>query len=70
MHNTTQTRYNKLAIYLHWLILFLLIAVYATIEFREIFPKGSDPRKAMKMWHFMLGLSVFFLVILQIYILT
>lgn len=51
-------RYNKLSIGLHWLMLLLLIAVYATIELREIFPKGSDPRKAMKMWHFMLGLSV------------
>lgn len=36
----------------------LLIAVYATIELHDIFPKGSDPRKAMMMWHFMLGLSV------------
>jgi cytochrome b561 len=56
--NTANERYNKISISLHWLMLFLLIAVYATIELREIFPKGSDPRKAMKMWHFMLGLSV------------
>lgn len=66
MSNDNTLRYNKLAIYLHWLMLFLLIAVYATIELREIFPKGSDPRKAMKMWHFMLGLSVLCLVIVRI----
>lgn len=51
-------RYDKVSLGLHWLMVLLLIAVYATIELREIFPKGSDPRKAMKMWHFMLGLSV------------
>jgi cytochrome b561 len=51
-------RYNKISMILHWLMVLLLIAVYATIELREIFPKGSDPRKAMKMWHFMLGLTV------------
>ena len=54
----TNDHYNKMSISLHWLMVLLLIAVYATIELREIFPKGSDPRKAMKIWHFMLGLSV------------
>lgn len=60
MTNTTQApaRYHRAIISLHWLMLLLLIAVYACIELRELFPKGSDPRKALKMWHFMLGLSV------------
>ena len=40
--------------------------MYATIELREFFPKGSDPRKAMKMWHFMLGLSVLGFVFVRI----
>ena len=44
----------------------LLIAVYATIELHDTFPKGSDPRKAMKMWHFMLGLSVLVFAILRL----
>lgn len=47
-------------------MLLLLIAVYATIELREIFPKGSDPRKAMKLWHFMLGLSVLAFAIVRV----
>ncbi len=51
-------RYNKISIGLHWLMVLLLIAVYATMELHEFFPKGSTPRKALKMWHFMLGLSV------------
>jgi len=59
-------RYGSLSIALHWLMLLLLVAVYATIELRGLFPKGSDPREAMKAWHFMLGLSVFVLVWLRL----
>ncbi|MBL8366558.1 MAG: cytochrome b [Candidatus Accumulibacter sp.] len=32
----------------------------------ELYPKGSDPREALKAWHFMLGLSVFVLVWLRL----
>lgn len=63
----TNYRYGSLSIALHWLMLLLMIAVYATIELREFYPKGSDPREALKVWHFMLGLSVLALVILRIY---
>lgn len=59
-------RYSNASIILHWLMLLLIIAVYAAIEFREIFPKGSGPRDALKMWHFMLGLSVLGLVWIRI----
>lgn len=59
--NTTE-RYGSIAIALHWLMLLLIGAVYACIELREFFPKGSDPREALKTWHFMLGLSVLLLV--------
>ena len=59
----TNYRYGSLSIGLHWLMFLLMIAVYATIELREFYPKGSDPREALKVWHFMLGLSVLALVI-------
>lgn len=58
----TAHRYGSLSIGLHWLMFFLIAAVYACIELRELYPKGSDPREALKTWHFMLGLSVFVLV--------
>jgi cytochrome b561 len=45
---------------------FLLVAVYACIELREFYPKGSVPRDALKTWHFMLGLSVFVLIWLRL----
>lgn len=59
-------RYGRLTIALHWLMLLLLAAVYACIELRELFPRGSDPRNLLKAWHFMLGLTVFALVWVRI----
>lgn len=59
---TTRNRYNSLSIAAYWLTLALLVAVYALILLRELYPKGSDPRELMKTWHFMLGLTVFGLV--------
>lgn len=58
----TDNRYGSLSIGLHWVMLLLLAAVYACIELREFYPKGSALRDALKTWHFMLGLSVFVLV--------
>jgi cytochrome b561 len=63
--NTTD-RYGPLSIGLHWLMFLLIVAVYACIELREFYPKGSDPREALKSWHFMLGLSVFILAWLRL----
>ena len=54
--------YSRISIALHWLMLILLAAVFACIELRENYPRGSDIREALKTWHFMLGLSVFVLV--------
>jgi superoxide oxidase len=64
--NTTN-RFGNLSIGLHWLMLLLFIAVYASIELRVLYPKGSDPREALKVWHFMLGLSVLLLAVLRVY---
>lgn len=62
----TQDRYSTMSIALHWLMLALMVATYACIELRELYPKGSDPREALKTWHFMLGMTVFALVWLRI----
>lgn len=64
--NANPSRYSRLSISLHWLMLLLIAATYACIELHEFFPRGSDPREAMKSWHFMLGLSVLLLVIVRI----
>jgi len=62
----TATRYASPLIALHWLMLLLFIAVYATIDLREFYEKGSDLREALKTWHFMLGMLLFILVWLRI----
>lgn len=64
---STNSHYGTLSIGLHWFMFLLMAAVYAAIELRELFPKGSDPREALKTLHFMLGLSVLLLVTLRIY---
>ena len=65
LKNTTD-RYGSLSIGMHWLMLLLLIGVYACINLREAFPRGSDLREGLKTWHFMLGLTVFGIVFVRI----
>ena len=62
----TPDRYGSLSMAMHWLTLALLIGVYACIELREFYPKGSDLREGLKTWHFMLGMSVFALVFVRL----
>lgn len=63
---TRPERYNGATITMHWLMLVLLVGVYACIELREYWPRGSDVREGLKTWHFMLGLGVFVLVFLRL----
>lgn len=62
----TADRYGSVSITLHWLMLLLFIAVYASIELSGAFPKDSDSRSAMKTLHFSFGLLVFFMVWLRL----
>lgn len=59
-------RYCALSIFLHWLMLALIVAAYAAINLRELFPKGSDPREALKALHYLLGVSVLLLAVVRI----
>ncbi len=45
--NTT-THYSTLSIALHWLMFILIVTVYGSIELRELFDKGTEPRDAFK----------------------
>jgi hypothetical protein len=62
----TASRYGSLAIGLHWLMLALLIGVYACINLTDFYAKGSPPREALKHWHYMLGLTVLVVVALRL----
>lgn len=44
------------------LVMLLLAVVYALIELREFYPRGSEIRETFKAWHFTMGLLVFGLV--------
>ncbi len=59
-------RYSGATIAMHWLMLVLLAAVYACIELRGYWPRGSALREGLKTWHFMLGLGVFALVFVRL----
>ena len=59
-------RYSAISITLHWLMLLVMAAAFATIELRVNFERGSDIREGLKHWHFMLGLSILLLVIVRI----
>ena len=65
LKNTTQ-RYGSLSIALHWLIALQLVGVYACINLTDFFPEDSDPRQALLMWHYMLGLSVLAIALLRV----
>jgi cytochrome b561 len=63
---STKTGYGWLPVAMHWLMLLLLIAVYATMELKSIFARGSTGRASMAFWHYSLGLTVFALVWLRL----
>jgi len=62
----SQRRYPSVSISLHWVMLVLIVAVYACMDLRDYYPKGSDFREGLKTWHFMLGLTVLLLALIRV----
>ncbi len=62
----TKERYGSLSIALHWIMLLVMAAVFATIELHDSFPKGDPMRRSLMMWHFQLGLTVLILVVVRL----
>lgn len=62
----THRTYHPLSISLHWLIVLCMIVTYTLIELHIVYPKGSDPREALKRWHETFGLTVFALALTQL----
>ncbi|MCW5580502.1 MAG: cytochrome b [Luteimonas sp.] len=60
--------FNRWSIALHWAMVVLFVLVYALIELRVLFDKGSMPREAMKSLHFMFGLLIFALVWIRLFL--
>lgn len=59
-------RYSPALVALHWFMALLFVAVYASIELRVLFPKGTDMRDLMKALHFMFGLGVLLMVLARL----
>ena len=59
-------RYAGVVIALHWFVFLSMAAAYATMEFRDLFPKGSPERIAMRLWHYGLGLAVLAAVVVRL----
>lgn len=59
-------KYPSARIALHWLTLLLIVAAYATMEFRGVFERGSAPRELMKASHYVLGFTILALVLARI----
>ena len=64
----SRQRYGTLSIAMHWLMVVLLVAVYAVVNLRELYPRGNPLRGELMTWHTMLGLSVLALVTVRIVI--
>lgn len=62
----TFEKYSGLRVALHWLTVVLVVAVYATINLKDFFPKGSSARDGIKEWHFMLGLCMLAVVLVRL----
>jgi cytochrome b561 len=52
------TKYGPISISLHWLIFFLMVAVYFTNEIRAVIPKEEPVREIFSLLHYLLGLSI------------
>ena len=62
----TESGFGWPAILFHWLMVLLMVAVYAAMELKSFSAKGSALREAMANWHYVLGLSIFALVWLRL----
>lgn len=63
---SNRSGFGSLAVMLHWLMLVLIVAAYATMELKGLTPRNSPQRATLAAWHYGFGLSVFALVWLRL----
>lgn len=59
--------FSRTMISLHWIMLALFVATYASIELRHLFQKGTEYRELMKTLHFMIGMCVLLMAAVRIW---
>lgn len=62
------THYPSVNIALHWATLILMIAIYASIEWHESLPRGTDLRRQTEDWHIYLGLILLPMALYRFYL--
>jgi superoxide oxidase len=65
-HAKQPVGFSKISMSLHWLMLLLIVAVYATVEMKGLSPTGGDLRQALKPLHLGLGIAILILVTVRI----
>lgn len=58
----SKTGYSSLIVVLHWLMLLMIVATYAMMNLKGMYPRGSHAREVMATWHYLLGMTVFALI--------
>ena len=61
-----QQHYSSLTKALHWLSFLLIVAAYASMEFKGVFERGSEPRELMKASHYLFGLAILVFTVLRL----
>ncbi len=70
MSNSTsilQPRFSRLTVAIHWLTVLLFIGVYVSMEFRDIFERGTPGRDLMKTSHYWFGISILLLLAIRLF---
>jgi cytochrome b561 len=64
---SSPSRFSRLTVILHWLTVLLFICVYVSMEFRDIFERGTLGRDLMKTSHYWFGISILLLLVVRLY---
>ena len=59
-------RFSRLTISIHWLTVLLFICVYVSMEFRDIFERGTPGRDLMKTSHYWFGICILLLLVVRL----
>lgn len=62
-----QPRFSRLTVAIHWLTVLLFIGVYVSMEFRDIFERGTPGRDLMKTSHYWFGICILLLLAVRLF---
>ena len=62
----SKSQYHPASVFLHWLVFFLVVAAFTTIELKGQFPKGSEARDLCKSIHSVFGQLIFLAMMIRL----